>query len=108
MSFAVYFTKGAKQDLFEIYSYVKGEGYPLNAKNLVSELKNTCNGLSEMPERGHIPPELERVGVFDYREIHIKVYRIIYQIIGPNVYIHCILDGRRDMQEILESRILRM
>ena len=107
MSFAVYFTKGAKQDLFEIYTYVKGKGYPLNASNLLSELKNTCNSLSEMPERGQTLQELERVGVFDYREIHIKVYRIIYQIIGPNAYIHCILDGRRDIQEILAHRILR-
>ena len=107
MSFTVYFTKGTKQDLFEIYTYVKGKGYPLNAGNLLFELKKTCQSLAEMPERGHIPQELERVGVFDYREIHIKVYRIIYQIIGSNVYIHCILDGRRDLQEILERRILR-
>jgi len=107
MSFTVYFTKGAKQDLFEIYTYVKDKGYPLNAEKLFSELKNTCNSLSEMPERGHIPEELERVGVLDYREIHLKVYRIIYQIIGPDVYIHSILDGRRDIKEILERRILR-
>jgi len=107
MSYTVYFTKGAKQDLFEIYAYVKNKGYPLNAKRLLSELKNTCNSLSEMPERGHIPQELERIGVFDYREIHIKTYRIIYQIIGSTVYIHFILDGRRDIQGILERRILR-
>ena len=107
MSFTVYFTKGAKQDLFEIYTYVKGKGYPFNAKKLFSELKNTCNSLSEMPERGHIPKELERVGVFDYREIHLKVYRIVYQILGSDVYIHFILDGRRDIKEILEHRILR-
>ena len=107
MSFTVYFTKGAKQDLFEIYTYVKDKGYPLNAQKLFSELKNTCNSLSEMPERGHILEELERVGVLDYREIHLKVYRIIYQIIGPDVYIHSILDGRRDIKEILERRILR-
>ena len=107
MSYTVFFTKGARQDLFEIYSYVKEKGYPLNAKNLFLQLKNTCTNLSEMPERGHIPQELERVGVFDYREINIKVYRIIYQVIDSNVYIHCILDGRRDIQEILGRRILR-
>ena len=107
MSFTVYFTKGAKADLFETYNYIKGKEYPLNAERLLSELKNACNSLSEMPARGHIPEELERVGVFDYREIHIKVYRILYQIIGPDVYIHCILDGRRDIKEILERRILR-
>jgi len=107
MSSPVYFTKAAKQDLFEIYSHIKEEGYPLTAKSLFSQLKNTCNSLSETPERGHIPKELERIGIYDYREIHIKVYRIVYQVIGSKVYIHCVLDGRRDMQEILERRILR-
>lgn len=60
-----------------------------------------------MPERGHIPQELARVVVTHYREIHIKVYRIVYQVIESDVYIHCILDGRRDIQAILEHRLLR-
>jgi mRNA-degrading endonuclease RelE of RelBE toxin-antitoxin system len=37
--------------------------------------------LADNPERGHIPPELERIGVYEYREIHVKVYRIIYQVL---------------------------
>jgi toxin ParE1/3/4 len=52
-------------------------------------------------------PELERIGVCGYREIHFKPYRIIYQIAGQKVFIHCVLDGRRAMQEILERRLLR-
>jgi toxin ParE1/3/4 len=60
-----------------------------------------------MPDRGHVPPELERIGVLEFREVFYKPYRIIYQIIGNNVYIHCILDGRRDMQDILQQRVLR-
>ena len=60
-----------------------------------------------MPERGHIPPELERIGVFGFREIHFKPYRIVYEIERKGVFIHCVLDGRRDLQELLESRLLR-
>jgi len=36
-----------------------------------------------------------------------KPYRIIYQIDDPNVFIHCILDGRPDMSTLLERRLLR-
>jgi toxin ParE1/3/4 len=63
--------------------------------------------LEKTPDRGHIPPELERIGVQEFREVFYKPYRIIYQIIGNNVYVHCILDGRRDMQDILQQRVLR-
>ena len=63
--------------------------------------------LADNPERGRIPPELERIGVYEYLEIHVKAYRIIYQIIDNDVFIHCILDGRRDLLELLEYRILR-
>ncbi len=107
MSYAVYFVDEAEKDLLEIYEYVKESGYPLTAKNLFSQVRKACADLSEMPERGRTLPELERIGVFEYREILVKVYRIIYQIIGKAIFIHCILDGRRDVQEILLQRILR-
>ena len=107
MSYAVYFVDEAEKDLLEIYEYVKEYGYPLTAKNLFSQVRKACVDLSEMPEKSRTPPELERIGVFEYREILVKVYRIIYQIIGKAVFIHCILDGRRDVQEILLQRILR-
>ncbi len=106
MSYSVYFIKEAELDLFEIYDYIKNSGYPDTAWKIASEIEEACLDLSEMPERGHYPPELERIGVFHYREIHVKVYRIIYRVMKTDVYIHCILDGRRDIQEILRRRIL--
>ncbi len=31
----------------------------------------------------------------------------IYQIVGRKVFIHCVLEGRRAVQEVLERRLLR-
>jgi len=107
MSYIVYFVGDAEKDLFEIYEYIKKTGHPFNGMGLYSQIEKVCFALSEMSERGNIPPELERIGVLDYHEIHVKVYRIIYQVFGSDVYIHCILDGRRDIQTILQQRILR-
>jgi len=42
------------------------------------------------------------------REIHVKVYRIMYQITGDDIFVHCILDGRRDIQDLLQKRLLRI
>ena len=106
MKFNVHVVEDAEQDLFEIYHYVALSGSPLNAEKLLDQLEQAIISLEHMPERGHIPPELKRISVYEYRQIHFKVYRIIYQIINSNVFVHCVLDGRRDLQDLLQQRLL--
>ncbi|MFA6473101.1 MAG: type II toxin-antitoxin system RelE/ParE family toxin [Candidatus Latescibacterota bacterium] len=107
MRYNIYVVSDAEEDLWDIYRYVSLSDSIEKAEYLINKLQETCQYLSESPKRGHIPPELERIGVVEYREIHFKPYRIIYQIIKSNVYIHCILDGRRELQELLERRFIR-
>jgi toxin ParE1/3/4 len=107
MKFDVYLTAAAEEDIFDIYQYVYFNDSPDNANLVFSRLQETCTDLREFPERGHVPPELERINIRDYKEIHYKPYRIIYTIVETKVFIHCIFDGRRDLQDILEKRILR-
>jgi toxin ParE1/3/4 len=107
MKYNVYIISDAEKDLFEIHDYINKSGYPQNAGIIFSEIETACQNLSFNPEKGHYPPELQRIDVHEYREIHVKVYRIIYQIIEADVFIHCILDGRRDIPEILQQRNLR-
>ena len=107
MKYDIFLTHDAEEDIFEIYNYVAFHDSATKAGKLFDKLKDTCLSLDEFPERGHIPPELERINVFDFLEIHYKPYRIIYQIRGKDVYIHCVLDGRRDLQDLLQRRILR-
>lgn len=38
--------------------------------------------------------------------MYYKPYRIIYQIVDDKVYIHAVLDGRRELQESLEKRLM--
>ncbi len=104
MKFKVHVIADAEQDLFEIYRYISASGSPLNAERLLNELEQAIISLDHMPERGHVPSELRRIGVRGYREINLKVYRIFYEIIGNNVFVHCVLDGRRDLQDLLRQR----
>jgi len=107
MAYKLFLVSDAEEDIFDIFNYVSDNDSETIANKLLSELEKVCGNLSKFPERGHIPPELESIGVFDFREIHYKPYRIIYRIIEKNVYIHCILDGRRNLGELLEHRLLR-
>ena len=106
-TYKVFIIEDAEEDILEIYDYIALTESSEVAENIHNNLRDKCLSLSDMPSRGHIPPELERISIYEYREIHYKPYRIIYQVRETGVYIHCILDGRRELQELLEKRLLR-
>lgn len=97
----------AKLDLKEIFIYAAINDSIQSANKLLDALEETCLKLEKFPERGHIPPELRPTGIKSYLEILYKPYRIIYEIEGNLIYIHSVIDGRRNIQEILSNRFLR-
>jgi toxin ParE1/3/4 len=107
MKYEVFITQDAEDDIYAIYDYIFKNDGENNANYVFQNIKETCLSLISYPDRGHTPPELERINVFNYKETHFKPYRIIYQIIEIKVYIHCVFDGRRDLQEVLENRLFR-
>jgi len=96
----------AEDDLLEIYKYVAVQDSVDRAEKLFDKLYETCLSLKELPNRGHTPPELAGTNE-TFHEIHYKPYRIIYEVMENVVFIHCILDGRRNMKKLLEERLLR-
>jgi toxin ParE1/3/4 len=100
------FPSNARQDLFKIYRYIKTAGSPQNVKRLSNQLKEACLSLSNNPERGHIPAEIEGLSVMICRQIVVKNYRIIYQVIGKVVVISGIIEGHRSIREVLRQRLL--
>ncbi|MDA0323458.1 MAG: type II toxin-antitoxin system RelE/ParE family toxin [Verrucomicrobia bacterium] len=107
MTHRVYVTDEAGKDLLDIWEYVMLHDVPGRADQLLDRLEQTCRKLVHSPEKGHQPPELARIGVDLYREVHYKPYRIIYEVSGRDVFVHAVLDGRRDLQSVLERRLLR-
>ncbi len=107
MKYKVIIDPQAKLDLKEIFIYVAVNDSIQSANKLLDVLEETCFKLEKYPERGHIPPELRPTGIKNYIEIHYKPYRIIYEIEKDLIYIHCVIDGRRNIQEILSNRLLR-
>ena len=103
----VHLIADAEEDLYKIYNYVSTYDSISKAENLLDKLEETCNKLSTLPNRGHIPLELARIGISAYKEIHYKPHRIIYHVVDTNIHIHCILDGRRDLPQLLQERLIR-
>jgi toxin ParE1/3/4 len=106
MSIVVLLTADAAGDLEEPYQYIVWHDAPGKAEHVLTSIEKICNSLSVSPERGAYPKELFALGIRDYREIFFKPYRVIYRVIGDAVYVLLIVDGRRDMQALLQRRLL--
>jgi len=67
-----------------------------------------ANVHSHLPGDRHLVSDCcERaLGIREYREVFLKPTRIIYRIIEKKVYILLIADGRRDMDALLQRRLL--
>ena len=107
MAFEVMLADDATRDIEDIYRYIAGHDDVGNADRVLQALEDTCAGLADFSERGNVPKELQALGITEFREVHYKPYRVIYRIIGTQVVVFCVVDGRRDMQSLLQRRLLR-
>ncbi|MBU1239034.1 type II toxin-antitoxin system RelE/ParE family toxin [Myxococcota bacterium] len=107
MKFKVLILQEAEDDIFELYMYIQNHDSQERAEYVFEKLRETIISLDSLPGRGHCPPELLRVGAPGYLEIHFKPYRIIYEVSDSKVFVHAVIDGRRDIQDLLERRLFR-
>ncbi len=106
MVFEVFLTNDAARDLEEIYNYIALHDSFQKADYVLARIEEVFSSLSQFPERGVYPEELLALGIREYREIFFKPYRIVYRVMKNAVYVLLIVDGRRDMQSLLQRRLL--
>lgn len=106
MAYEVLLTAGAEQDLEGIYDYIAESDTPAKADYVLTRLLEAAHDLATFPDRGPHPKELQALGIREYRQTFFKPYRLIYRVIGRKVFIYLITDGRRDMQSLLQHRLL--
>ncbi|MEH6606950.1 MAG: type II toxin-antitoxin system RelE/ParE family toxin [Pseudomonadales bacterium] len=105
MPYGVLLTDSAVIDLEELDEFILTNDSVESADYVLGKLDEVIATLAEFPERGSYPPELSALGIQDYREIFFKPYRVIYRVLENKVYIYLVVDGRRDMQTLLERRL---
>ncbi|CAA6826724.1 MAG: Death on curing protein, Doc toxin [uncultured Sulfurovum sp.] len=104
--FTVEWTKNAQFDLEEIITYIKMDSVSI-AKKIFFEIKKECDELYYMPERKRIVPELQQIGILNYREIIYKRWRIIFKIEQERVYVLVVADSSRNLEDILLQRLIK-
>ena len=104
--FEVLWTKSAEYDLELIIQYLKLDSVSI-AKEIFIELIKECENLYYFPQRKRVLPELQQIGIFKYREIIYKRWRVIFKIENEKVYILLVVDSSRNLEDILFQRLIK-
>ncbi len=102
----VIWTKPALNDLDEIISYIATDSVDIAIKEY-ERIKDTSNDIGEFPKQGRIIPELQNENLTKFREIIVKPWRMMYRIEDNRILILAIIDGIRNIEDILMKRQLR-
>jgi toxin ParE1/3/4 len=109
--YEVVLTADAELDLQELYDYTAENDAPAKADHFLDRMEQLLASLANLPERGALTKELFALGIREYRETYFKPYRVVYRVTQsdkrPMVYVYLIVDGRRDMQALLQRRMFR-
>ena len=98
---------GAARDLEWLCTYLNQHAASRDAIRLLVRMEAAFESLAEFPLRGRYPAELADLGILEYREITVKPYRVIYRVNVEGVDVLVIADGRREMQTLLQRRLLQ-
>jgi toxin ParE1/3/4 len=104
--FEVELTADAENDIEAIHAYLAEKRSAKDADRLLDECLGAVEALECFPLPGAIPKELDALGIGEFRQILLQPYRLIYRVVSAKVFILVIADGRRDMQALLERRLL--
>jgi len=104
--FDVELTYGAENDLEQVHAYLAEHRSIEDADALLDEFLRVIESLESFPLRGAVPMELDALGIREFRQLLLRQYRVIYRVGGAKVFVQVIADGRRDMQALLERRLL--
>lgn len=104
-SFSVRWAKTASLDLESILDFI-AEDSPERAEGILNEIEAAASGLAFHPKRGRIVPELAEQGMLLYRELVHGPWRIIYRIEAATVLVLSVIDGRRNLEDLLLRRFL--
>ncbi|MCC5872860.1 MAG: type II toxin-antitoxin system RelE/ParE family toxin [Gammaproteobacteria bacterium] len=103
----VVWSAAAAADLEAIIDFILAEDSPEQALRVIEKLQLRAQGLTALSSRGRIVPELRDAGIAIYRELLESPWRIVYRLDGDRVLVLAVLDGRRDLADLLLERLTR-
>lgn len=108
MGFRVVILDSAERDLKELRAYIVKNFSDDTWRDSYTRIKETIRSLQKFPQAGSIPDEIEKLNLTQYRQVLAGMNRVIYEVRQEIIYIHIVVDARRDMNTLLTRRLLRI
>ena len=103
--FNIKWASPALDDLDEIIEYISKTNLTYSIK-VMDKIYEQVSKLDMHPERWRIVPELEKYGYLIYRQLIVDYWKVIFKIEGNIIYIMLVIDGRRNIEDIILKKIL--
>ncbi|WP_113907122.1 type II toxin-antitoxin system RelE/ParE family toxin [Aliidiomarina celeris] len=110
MTYQVRFTRVGKTTLSLLQRYMTQYLGVNEAQQLVRSLITTCvEQLGALPLQYPVCPELDMLGVSDYRQITYQAYKILFRVdeTSGNVIVMAFLRQRQSAQQLLIDYVLK-
>jgi len=106
MRYEIIWSKDAGDELAEIISYIKYNTGKMTAEKIYTKIMNKIKQISENPEGRRIVPLLREFGINYIHQININPWILFYKVGNKKMEIISIIDGRRNLEEILYRKML--
>ncbi len=93
------YTKQALNSLQEVLDFVSPNISTEKLIEIRKKILDAADTLIKHPQQGQSEPLLERFGL-NHRRLIVSHYKIIYRIVGENIYITDIFDSRQDPEKM--------
>lgn len=105
-AYRIEWAPAAIQDLDAIIAFIAAPDGVEAAAPAYSKLRGRIATLDRTPLRCRVVPELRQVGVAEYRELLAGPHRVVIRVTRDVVGVVAVLDGRRDLAELLVNRFV--
>jgi plasmid stabilization system protein ParE len=88
-------SRRATRDLLELGAFIAADD-PGAARRWVERLRDRARRAAATPRAGRVVPELQRE---DVREVFLRTYRIVYQIVPKGVVVLTLFEGHQRLPD---------
>lgn len=106
-AYFVHVTQTADRDIAETTGYLLGRFEFQAAKDFIDAIERAVESLEKYPFRDHIPHELQEYPDNAIREMPVFSHRLIYRVVGKDVFVLFVPHGKRSIEDELIKRALR-
>ncbi|MDR0376469.1 MAG: type II toxin-antitoxin system RelE/ParE family toxin [Spirochaetaceae bacterium] len=106
MKYKINWSKDAGEEFIEIISWYKYNAGKNIAQKIYTKINSQIKKLKKTPGIGRPAQILKDIGVNGYRQLIQDNWIVYYRIEGQTINIVSIIDGRRNLEEILYKKII--